>query len=500
MPGQLSGGMKIMVADFLHAAPVFRMAGDELGRLGESIGGSLAGRGSFWGNDAAGAAFAGTYLKAQEAIFSRLGTAAGAVAGTGDGLQQMAANYGITEATNRAIVESIAQGENSDLNAILSQKVTRPPLPPLAVPGGGGSISLPGAPPTPGPQPGPSPVPPAASGTPQPAPAPSPQPGSKPVPVSGGSLLGEITWEMGVPWPQADQNRLLDAGDLWTRLGQGIRDIMAPANNEAASISANNQGKAVDAFERFWSSYGGRSGGELARLAEGCGSVARACYRYADAVTSAKHKIEQAGAEFAAVLVASTVAAYFTFGATEAAAESIGSILLAAARAALAWLEVDEVPAIAADMITTFSQLGSMALTGTFTTNVGLVAQDLVKTAFGESLPPMAEQLMADLKGGASGAVSGPLAEIGSSAASNVASQLTRIGNAIASGEIKVANPAIAGSFLQLADVLSGPGGKAVADLSANAVTQLLINHELSIKDLTSDFVSSSLADALRRA
>jgi hypothetical protein len=320
------------------------------------------------------------------------------------------------------------------------------------------------------------------------------------VPVSGGSLLGEITWEMGVPWPQADQNRLLDAGDLWTRLGQGIRDIMAPANNEAASISANNQGKAVDAFERFWSSYGGRSGGELARLAEGCGSVARACYRYADAVTSAKHKIEQAGAEFAAVLVASTVAAYFTFGATEAAAESIGSILLAAARAALAWLEVDEVPAIAADMITTFSQLGSMALTGTFTTNVGLVAQDLVKTAFGESLPPMAEQLMADLKGGASGAVSGPLAEIGSSAASNVASQLTRIGNAIASGEIKVANPAIAGSFLQLADVLSGPGGKAVADLSANAVTQLLINHELSIKDLTSDFVSSSLADALRRA
>jgi len=174
-------------------------------------------------------------MKAQEAIFSRLGTAAGAVAGTGDGLQQMAANYGITEATNRAIVESIAQGENSDLNAILSQKVTRPPLPPLAVPGGGGSISLPGAPPTPGPQPGPSPVPPAASGTPQPAPAPSPQPGSKPVPVSGGSLLGEITWEMGVPWPQADQNRLLDAGDLWTRLGQGIRDIMAPANNDVVT-------------------------------------------------------------------------------------------------------------------------------------------------------------------------------------------------------------------------------------------------------------------------
>jgi hypothetical protein len=63
-----------------------------------------------------------------------------------------------------------------------------------------------------------------------------------------------------------------------------------------------------------------------------------------------------------------------------------------------------------------------------------------------------------------------------------------------------VANPAIAGSFLQLADVLSGPGGKAVADLSANAVTQLLINHELSIKDLTSDFVSSNLADALSRA
>ena len=224
--------------------------------------------------------------------------------------------------------------------------------------------------------------------------------------------------------------------------------------------------------------------------------MATACYRYSDAVTSAKHKIEEAGAEFAAVLVASTIAAYFTFGASEAVADSIGAALLAGARAALSWLEVDEVPGIVADMVTTVAQLGTMALSGAFVSNVSLVADDLVKTAFGEDLPPLADQLLQILHGGEMGLVGGGIGAIGGEAAQNAAKLLTQLGDGIASGEIKVADPAVAGQFLALADVL-GPGGKALADLSGNAVAQLVVNHELNMQDMTTDFVSSNLGEAI---
>jgi hypothetical protein len=86
MANDLSGGLKVTVTDFLHAAPVFQQAGNELGRLAQSSAAILGQLGDFWGDDRAGSAFAGMYLKAQDAIFWRLGIAAGAVGGTGDGL------------------------------------------------------------------------------------------------------------------------------------------------------------------------------------------------------------------------------------------------------------------------------------------------------------------------------------------------------------------------------------------------------------------------------
>jgi hypothetical protein len=119
----------------MYAAPVFRQAGTELGDLAEAIGGSMAGLGNFWGNDAAGQAFASSYLPAQDAILSRLGSAAGAMIGVGDGLGQMAANYDMTEYTNAFMAEQLAQAESGDVSSILSQKVRRPRLRGDAAPG-----------------------------------------------------------------------------------------------------------------------------------------------------------------------------------------------------------------------------------------------------------------------------------------------------------------------------------------------------------------------------
>lgn len=500
MPNGLSGGLKIVVTDFMHAAPVFRQSGTELGDLAETIGGSVAGLGNFWGNDAAGQAFAGSYLPAQDAILSRLGSASGAMIGVGDGLQQMAANYGMTEYTNAFMSEQLAQAESGDVGSILSEKVRRPNLPPLSVPDSGGGTSS-AAMPRPDPRPGPSPTLPSAS-RPQPVTSPRPDPSPTPDPEPGpppSTLVqdGPGRWLLGIPWPEGDSGRLLEAGDQWTRLGNGIGDVVAPANSQAASIAGNNEGKAVDAFESYWTSYGGRHG-EIATLADACHSVATACYRYAEAVIAAKHKIEEAGAEFAAVLIAGTIAAFFSFGATEAAADSIGAALLAGVRAALSWFSVTEVPAIATDLVATISQFFALAMAGGFTSSVTLLAADLVKTSFGEDLPPAAEELMDILKGAGAGTVAGPLGEMGGAAAENAARQLEQIGDGIASGTIKVADPAVAGQFLWLADVV-GAGGKAAADLSANAAAQLVVNHEFSMQDLTSDFVSTNIAEAIKQ-
>jgi hypothetical protein len=501
MPEGLSGGLKIVIADFMYAAPVFQQAGTGLGDLAQDIAESLAGLGSFWGNDAAGTAFAAGYLPAQEQIFSRLGSAAGAITGVGDGLRAMAANYDMTEYTNAYMAEELAQAESGEVSSILSSTVKRPNLPPPSDPsatagaGGSGSSGSSGRP-YPNPQVGASPSAPKPVSTPHPtaSPTPSPTPNSPPsttlVPDGPGKwLLGAI------PWPAANSGSLYEAGDQWTRLANGISELVAPADTEAASIASNNQGKAVDAFENYWKGYGGR-GGECAVLAEACEKVATACYQYAEAVDAAKRQIEEAGVEFAAVLIATTIAAFFSFGASEAAADSIGAAILAAVRAVMSWFSVTEVPEIAEGLILTASQMAAWAQAGGFSTAVGLLASDLVDRAFGEALPPPAEELQEILKGMGSGVIAGGIGELGGTAAENASKQLEEIGDDIASGKLVVADPAIAGQFFWLADVI-GATGKAASDLSGNAVAQLVVNHEFSMSDLTSDFISDKLSDAL---
>jgi hypothetical protein len=499
MPGGLSGGLKIVVADFMYAAPVFQQAGTMLGDVASDIGESVAGLGSFWGNDAPGKTFAASYLPAQDAILSRLGSAAGAVTGVGDGLRQMAANYDMTEYTNAFMSEELAQAESGQVSSILSQNVKRPNLPPLSLPSvtppSSGSKGMP----HPDPQAGPSPtVTPSARPKPVSTPHPdaTPTPDPEPNPPPNGKLIsnGPGWWLMGIPWPAADSGKLFEAGDQWTRLANGIRDIAAPADSQAASIASNNQGKAVDAFENFWKGYGGR-GGELATLAEACDNVATACYRYAELVEATKRQIEEAGIEFATVVLLGTIAAFFSFGATEEAADAIGAFLINAARQVFS-LFASEVPGIVTDFLLTASQMLAMAMAGGFSTDVTLLGSDLVKQAFGEALPPPAEELMDTLKGMEAGTIAGPLGEMGGAGAENLSKQLEELGNNIASGKIVVADPAIAGQFLWLSDVVAA-GGKAAADLSANAASQLVVNHDFSMQDLTSDFISSNIAEAI---
>jgi uncharacterized protein YukE len=516
MSEQLSAGFRVTVEDFLHAAPVFQQSGNELNSLTEAIGQDLGALGSFWGGDPSGLAFADTYLKAQASIFVRLGLCAGVVSGVGDGLQQMAANYGITEVTNLGIVQAEMQSGASQVASILTQRVRRPNVSPLTFPSvGTGPLPRPDpeaqAPPTAMPTATRTPAPrPRLTIRPRPDPSPTPDPRPQspptPPPPSVGELVyegpsgivGKLLWKLGIPWPMANTGNLRDAGDEWTRLSEGILDIIAAANREASSIAANNQGQAVDAFEAYWQKYGGGSG-DLTKLSDSCHAVALACYRYADAVDEARHQIEEIGIEAGVVFAATLVAAFFTFGASEDAAAGMASYLLAAAQAVADALEAD-VPAIVEDMIATASAFGSFAIAGFLTGSSGQLAQDLVRMAFGESTAPLGAQVSAGIEGALLGEIGEPLSDIGEAGAAGAAARLTQLSNAIASGEIKVADPTVAQSIVRLAELLEGPAGKAGVQLSASALAQLAVNNKISVEDLTSDYLSSNLIDASKES
>jgi len=58
------------------------------------------GMGAFWGNDDPGKQFGSKYEPAQEELLQLIAIIAGQVEGIADGINQMAANYGVTEQAN----------------------------------------------------------------------------------------------------------------------------------------------------------------------------------------------------------------------------------------------------------------------------------------------------------------------------------------------------------------------------------------------------------------
>jgi uncharacterized protein YukE len=107
----MSSGSDVQVDDLLSTAPTFSGGAQDLTGALNDASTALQGLGSFWGNDKAGAQFAGTYQQVVAELLLMLAKLAEDIEGIAQGVTTMAASYGQTEAD---IVTMIRHGRTEE--------------------------------------------------------------------------------------------------------------------------------------------------------------------------------------------------------------------------------------------------------------------------------------------------------------------------------------------------------------------------------------------------
>jgi hypothetical protein len=131
--------------------------------------------------------------------------------------------------------------------------------------------------------------------------------------------VAEVLTLLGFTWPEADEDRLMEAARHWREFASEVGQIRETTNRHAKQVADQNTGASVDAFNQYWEEIGGGSGhlDDAQRAAE---AVADVLDGFAAVVVSVKAEVIAQLLILAAELVADTAAAFVTFGATEAAA------------------------------------------------------------------------------------------------------------------------------------------------------------------------------------
>jgi hypothetical protein len=316
---------------------------------------------------------------------------------------------------------------------------------------------------------------------------------------SGGNILQELP----IDWPEANEGDLRSAADAWQGLAETIRDNYGMANSNAASLTSNNAGAAIDAFESYWQKFGGKNGA-LPLAANACDAMSTACSQYADAVATAKHKIEEAGAEVAATLIIGTIGAFFTFGLTEGVADSVTAGLLAEVVTTIDDLctLVGGIVATAGDAVAdalsseVAMSITSSVISGAFTGVGGTFFSDTAASAvqglMGDGLISAGDMtkdmLVAGLAGGATG---GLLGDLGEKSGETLSKLLTN-----AASTVQESDPQMFVDMMTLANSLAGTPGKVSAGVLASVMSQLLTAQQVDAEGVASD----QLEDILNRA
>jgi hypothetical protein len=107
--GQLSQGLRVSMDDLYFNAPAFGQAGGEIATAVTAAQKTLQGLGRFWGNDASGAEFGSFYPRDQDRLLTAIGLATAQVQGIGDGINAMAATYGISEQQNIGKIQALGR-------------------------------------------------------------------------------------------------------------------------------------------------------------------------------------------------------------------------------------------------------------------------------------------------------------------------------------------------------------------------------------------------------
>jgi hypothetical protein len=326
--------------------------------------------------------------------------------------------------------------------------------------------------------------------------------------------VGPLLRELHIPWPEANEDTLRSAASAWNDLADAINDASGLANSNAKSLTSNNQGAAMDEFEKYWSQYVGPNGA-LTVAASTCTTMSAACTNYADAVTTAKSNIEDAGAAIAATLIFGTLGAFFTFGASEGVADSVAAGLLVtvtgfmdtlvSAAAGIAsglsvTLEADILGAgsvmdsvltsgIPASLLSSAISGGAVGVGGTITSTV---ADADIRALYGDAPASRSDMLQDLLVGGlAGGATGGLLEEAGDMTSEQLANLLRNTADSVQDSD-----PQQYVELVALANKLQGMTGKLTNGVFASVASQLLTAQQTAAQDVASDQLQSLLENA----
>lgn len=311
--------------------------------------------------------------------------------------------------------------------------------------------------------------------------------------------IGSILRDCHVPWPEGNEGDLREAAMVWHRLADALSDGCGRANSAAASLTSNNEGNAIDAFERYWDKYGNRGKGVLTRAAEACDAMGNACTRYADEIASAKSQIEEAGAEIGATLAIGTIGAFFTFGAAEGGADAISAGLLDYAADQLAVIgarmatSLGELSATVGEAISTATQALATSMTtagsvsalgsaivggvnGVGSATLNAIADNEIQEFFGDK-PLSAGTAAKDLFVGGvlAGGAGGLLGKLSGLGQLRLAALLKNTASAVSDSDIRLST-----QMLELARQVEGAPGKITADVLTKAATQLITAQQVN--------------------
>ncbi len=246
--------------------------------------------------------------------------------------------------------------------------------------------------------------------------------------------IGQILRKLHIPWPEADEGKLREAAAAWHDLAETIRDAYGGASRAATSIMSNNAGTAINAFEDYWQKFGSKGNGALVLAAAACDAMAHACDQYADAVGHIKSKIEEAGLEAGAALTVGTIGAFFTFGATEDAADAIAATIMGRVASLM-----EDFLGVTAEISQTAEAILGSAIAGMPVGAVAMldadVASNMVRQGFGEQ-PLSSDEVRGDLvKGLLAGGAGGFLGKVGQMSAAQLSKLLSEQASTVATSD-----------------------------------------------------------------
>ncbi|MGH8917969.1 MAG: hypothetical protein ACRD0H_06450, partial [Actinomycetes bacterium] len=131
-------------------------------------------------------------------------------------------------------------------------------------------------------------------------------------------LIEALSW-VGCTWPEADETKLFHCGQYWGTFAQRAAEHAEAASTAVTAMLAENQSPGLDAFQVYWEKLSGEDG-YLVDCGIVAGAVSIAFYAAGGLVLTLKVLVIAQLVAFAVILAAAIAAAFFTLGASLAAA------------------------------------------------------------------------------------------------------------------------------------------------------------------------------------